>query len=78
MEPYRVASSCLSLLLFVTFEGSSGEVHGVQQAAAATRLKPSRSTSKGTKFVSCFGKGQPTDFDTLIWPTNDHLIWPTS
>jgi hypothetical protein len=19
-----------------------------------------------------------TDFDTLIWPTNDHLIWPTS
>jgi hypothetical protein len=18
------------------------------------------------------------DFDTLIWPTNDHLIWPTS
>jgi len=60
MEPYRVALSCLSLLLFVTFEGSSGKVHGMQQAAAATRLKPSRSTSKDTKFVSCFGKGQPT------------------
>ena len=60
MELYRVAWSCLSLLLFITFEGSIGEVHGAQQAAAATRLKPSRSTSKDTKFVSCFGKGQPT------------------
>jgi hypothetical protein len=23
------------------------------------------------------GRGS-SDFDTLIWPTNDHLIWPTS
>ena len=60
MELYRLAWSCISLLLFVTFEGSGGEVHGAQQATTATRLKPSRRTSKDTKFVSCFGKGQPT------------------
>ena len=58
MKLYRVAWS-LSLLLFVTFEWSSGDVHGAQQDATATRLKPSRSTSNDTKFVSCFSKAQP-------------------
>jgi hypothetical protein len=61
MSLYRVAWPCLSLLLFVALPEAKGDVREVQEAAAAAvRLKPSHSTSKDTKFVSCFSKGQPT------------------
>jgi hypothetical protein len=60
MNLRRVGWLCLSLLLFVPFEALSGEVYRAHQDAAVTRLKPSRKTSKDTKFVSCFSKAQPT------------------
>jgi hypothetical protein len=61
MGLYRVSWSCLSLLVSVAPLEAKGEVREVQEAAAsAVRLKPSRSTSKDTQFVSCFSKGQPT------------------
>jgi hypothetical protein len=60
MELYRLAWSWLWLIIFICFEGPSTEVRGAQQAVGATRLSPSHSTSKNTKFVSCFGKGKPT------------------
>jgi hypothetical protein len=61
MKLYHVASSCLSLLLFVVLPEAQGEVREAQEAAAAAvRLRPSLRTSKDTKFVSCFSKGLPT------------------
>jgi hypothetical protein len=60
MNLRRVGWSCLSLLLFVPFEAFSIEVYKANQDEAVTRLKPSRKTSKDTKFVSCFSKAQPT------------------
>jgi hypothetical protein len=69
MRLYRVAWSCLSFLLCVALPEAKGEVREVQEAAvAAVRLKPSRSTSKDTKFVSCFSKGQPTGSRTVRSP----------
>jgi hypothetical protein len=53
MNLHRVCWSCLSLLLFVPFEAFSIEVYKANQEAAVTRLKPSRKTSKDTKFMSC-------------------------
>jgi len=67
MKLYRGAWSCLSFFLFVTFTGSSGEVHRAEmQQVAATRLKPSESTSKDTKYVSCWNKKQSL--------TGSHLV----
>jgi hypothetical protein len=60
MNLRSVGWSCLSLFLSVPFEAFSIEVYKVNQDAAVTRLKPSRKTSKDTKFVSCFSKAQPT------------------
>ena len=57
MELYRIAW-CFSLIVFVTLELSSDRISEGQQAEA-TRLNPSHSTSRNTKFVSCFGKGRP-------------------
>jgi len=58
MKVNQIVWSFLSFLLFVTFAVSKDEVRGNQNLEAATRLEPSRSTSKDTKYVSCWNKKQ--------------------
>src|ERR1044071_1829866 len=68
MHLYRLAWSCLWPVIFISIEGPTSEVRGAQQAAGVTRLSPLHSTSKNTKFVSCFGKGKPTGSYTVRSP----------
>lgn len=58
MELCPIAWSLLSLFLSIPTAASSEDAN--QDSVATTRLAPSRTTSKNTKFVSCFGKGHPT------------------
>lgn len=62
MKFVRRGFSFVPVILSFTFVASAQEMSPppAQPDNAATRLEPTRSTSKNTKFVSCFNKGQTT------------------